>query len=290
MSAHMTGRFGTAQQTSWDWRAAVNFICGGAGSSLLAIAAVNGSGMPHSLAMLAGLALIGIGLVSVWAEIGRPWRAVNVTFHPQTSWMTREAFVAGLIALLVTGAIFTASTALLWAAGLAGLLFLYCQARIFKAARGIPAWREPSLLPLVVGTGLAEGAALAIVLDIAAGAASTGVLLVLLIVLVVLRAAAWWRYRSRMNGSSNLPNRTRETLASIHSVMLVAGTLLPLVAAGTAWAIPAWQTPAVVVAALLAIAAGWQFKFAVVTKAAQVQGYALGATLRRGHPLAETRR
>ena len=44
------------------------------------------------------------------------------------------------------------------------------------------------------------------------------------------------------------------------------------------------------IAALLAIAAGWQFKFALVTKAAQVQGYALGATLRRGHPLAQTRR
>ena len=286
----MTGRFGTAQQTSWDWRAAVNFICGGAGSSLLAIAAFGGSGLPHRLAVIAGLALIAIGLTSVWAEIGRPWRAFNVTFHPQTSWMTREAFVAGLIALFVAGEFFTASTALLWAAGLAGLLFLYCQARIFKAAKGIPAWREPSLVPLVVGTGLAEGAALAVVLGIAAGAAPTGLPLMLLVVLVAVRAAAWWRYRSRMNRSSNLPNRTRETLASIHSVMLVAGTLLPLVAAGTAWAIPAWQTPAAVVAALLAIAAGWQFKFALVTKAAQVQGYALGVTLRRGHPLAETRR
>ena len=39
-------------------------------------------------------AFIGAGLTCVWLEIGRPLRAINVFFHPQTSWMTREGIVA----------------------------------------------------------------------------------------------------------------------------------------------------------------------------------------------------
>ncbi len=38
------------------------------------------------------------------------------------------------------------------------LVFVYCQGRMLQAARGIPAWREPLLVPLIVVTGLAEGA------------------------------------------------------------------------------------------------------------------------------------
>ena len=100
-----TGLTGVApwHQTSWDWRAAANFICGGAGSGLVALgvlAGLAGSG-PLLPALFAGLMLVGFGLLCVWAEIGRPWRFLNVFSKPATSWMSREAWAA--VALFASG-------------------------------------------------------------------------------------------------------------------------------------------------------------------------------------------
>ena len=86
------------QQAHWDWRAAGNFVCGGAGSGLLAFTALSGARGPAAmLLLLGGLSLVGLGLLCVWLEIGRPLRALHVFFNPRTSWMTREGFVALLL-------------------------------------------------------------------------------------------------------------------------------------------------------------------------------------------------
>ena len=79
------------QQRNWDWRAAANFIAGGAGGGLLlfnALVSVE-PGLIRA-AILLGLMLIGGGLTCVWFEIGRPWRALNVYRHFGTSWMTAK--------------------------------------------------------------------------------------------------------------------------------------------------------------------------------------------------------
>ena len=82
-------------QTNWDWRAAGNFIGGGSGTGLVILAAVASTqGLVYWPLGLVGAVLVGIGLLCVWLEIGRPWRAMHVFYHPQTSWMTREAFVS----------------------------------------------------------------------------------------------------------------------------------------------------------------------------------------------------
>ena len=99
------------QQAHWDWRAAGNFICGGAGAGLVIFTVLSGlQGLAAPLAILAGLGLVGLGLLCVWLEIGRPLRALHVYFNPRTSWMSREAFVAALLLPATLGA----------AAGLAG--------------------------------------------------------------------------------------------------------------------------------------------------------------------------
>ena len=83
------------QQTSWDWRAAGNFIGGGAGCGLLLFATLaDAQGVLRQGLLVLALLLVSLGLLCVWAEIGRPWRALNVLFHPRTSWMTREALLA----------------------------------------------------------------------------------------------------------------------------------------------------------------------------------------------------
>lgn len=288
MSTAKLGRFGTAHQTNWDWRAAANFICGGAGSALLTLSMLHAfPGPPDGPATLLGLLLIGTGLTCVWMEIGRPWRAFNVLFHPQTSWMTREAYVAALIVVLLAAQLVTGTTALGYAAGLAALLFLYTQARILKAARGIPAWRTPAVVPLVVATGLVEGMAL-LVLLLAARGEFTSTIVTVLFALVALRAAAWMHYRRTLL-ASDTPQATRRTLEVMHRGVLFAGTVAPLALAAIAIVAPGSAALTGALAALAALGAGWHAKLLLVVRAAQVQGYALGKKLRRGHPLAATR-
>ena len=87
------------QQTSWDWRAAGNFIGGGAGTGLLVASSVFAASDASALTwlLLCALALVGLGMVCVWFEIGRPLRALHVFFNPHTSWMSREGFAALLL-------------------------------------------------------------------------------------------------------------------------------------------------------------------------------------------------
>ena len=52
------------QQAHWDWRAAGNFVCGGAGSGLLLFAALSGArGSAATLLVLGALALVALGLL-----------------------------------------------------------------------------------------------------------------------------------------------------------------------------------------------------------------------------------
>ena len=144
------------QQTSWDWRAAGNFIGGGAGSGLIVFSVLSGAqGTPLAALLLAGLALVSAGLVCVWLEIGRPLRALHVFINPRSSWMSREALVAPLLFALALGAIMGLRSFAPLAA-LAAIGFVYCQGRLLQAAKGIPAWREPMLAALIVVTGLAS--------------------------------------------------------------------------------------------------------------------------------------
>ena len=277
-------RFATTLQRHWDWRAAGNFVLGGTGSGLLAFTIVTaiGGGITPGWLVVFALALIGAGLLCVWMEIGRPWRALNVFRHPHRSWMTREGMVATFAMVAGLAAAATGSPVLLAVAGALGFVFLYCQARILKAAKGVPTWREPAIVPLIVATGLVEGcgvlAALAMVL-----LPPPAWLPVALALLVLLRWVAWHLYRSGLQRSqASVASQTR--LARLDpwlgpgSLLVVAlalgGTLLPPLPAAALLAL----------AGIAALVGGWALKVAIVTSAAQLQGYAFGR-LRHGHPL-----
>jgi phenylacetyl-CoA:acceptor oxidoreductase subunit 2 len=283
-AAHAGLRFGPAawQQTQWDWRAAGNFVCGGAGGGLIVLAALSGArGLALTALLLGGVALVGAGLVCVWLELGRPLRALHVFLSPRTSWMTREAIVATLLMPIALAAA-AGWPGTVWVAAALALAFFYCQSRMLQAAKGIPAWREPLLVPLVVLTGLAEGGGL-LLLAQPAREASQPLLLALVGALVLARLLVWQAYRRRL--AARAAPRALAALDSAGRWLLLAGSALPLallalVASGLAGG--ALAAPLLAVAGLLAAVAGSWLKFTLITRAGYNQGFALAHLPVRG--------
>lgn len=272
------------QQTSWDWRAAGNFIGGGMGTGLL-LASAFFTG-PDAAALIwlviAALALVGIGLLCVWLEIGRPLRALHVFFNPKTSWMSREAFVglllfpSGLLALL-------GLSGWLWIAAAVALAFLYCQSRMLPAARGIPAWRPRSLSAFMLVTGLCEGCGLLQIQSLFQQRFESYALLALAVLLLA-RIAVWTHYRRAVKAS--LAPRAGAALDRAGRFLWLAGTLAPMLLLGIA----ASMSSGAIQAALLAVAgvcaafAGANAKFTLVTRASFNQGFSLVKIPVRGVP------
>lgn len=251
-------------QQHWDIRAAANFVLGGTGAGLLvawALLSPAAQGSPDwRLFALAGIALIGAGLGAVWLEIGRKLRAIHVFFNPRTSWMTREAFVAVVVFALILISVFFNSPGWARAGAFAALVFVWCQGRILHASKGIPAWRLPEVVPLIVTTGLAEGTGLYLI-------AQPGPLgATLLGLAVIARALAWGRYRSALK-----PARARAALETAGRSLVQLGTVVPL-----ALALGSYFTPyAAMLAGVAALAAGWMLKLTLVIRASYNQGFAL---------------
>jgi phenylacetyl-CoA:acceptor oxidoreductase subunit 2 len=270
------GRIAPWHQPNWDARAAANFIGGGSGTGLLVAAATATAATGAAYRPLASvaLALVALGLACVWLEIGRPWRALHVFLHPQTSWMTREAIVA--LPLFGTGlaALWQDGGAYAWVAAALGAAFLWCQAQILKAAKGIPAWRTPRVVPLIVATGLAEGAGvLALACAFPATQALARPVAVALAVLLVLRALAWRAYRRPLAAP-------QAALAALDRAAPLFDGLGNWAAAGIAAAAAllvsdALAPPLAAAAGALALAGGWHLKFVLVARAAFNQGFAL---------------
>jgi phenylacetyl-CoA:acceptor oxidoreductase subunit 2 len=239
-------------QRHWDARAALNFILGGSGAGLMAAAALFEPPSPWPLAC--ALALIAVGLTAVWLEIGKKSRALHVLFNPYTSWMARESFAAMILFPLALGSILTLR--LIPAAAMAALVFLWCQARILRASRGIPAWRAPQVVLLVMCTGLAEGAGLALFFS------QEPLLLALFVLAVAARAWAWLSYDAATKSAVLAP--AGRSLLAIGTAGALACAVVGIGSAPFAWA-----------AAAAAVGAGWWLKFALVTRASSYQGFSL---------------
>jgi phenylacetyl-CoA:acceptor oxidoreductase subunit 2 len=278
MNASVLGKVAPWRQAYWDWRAAGNFIGGGSGAGALVCAAVE----PSSAAglTLIGLLLVGCGLLCVWLEIGRPWRALNVFLHPQSSWMTREALVAPLLFAGGAAGLWTGSRPLLAAVAGAACLYAYCQARMLHGGRGIPAWRHPRVVPLLMATAVAEGAGLGVAVTLALHSGAPSIRAVALLGgLVVVRTLVYAWYRRGLVGDG-APRRALDVLSGFGRRLVAIDAaacgcaLIGLVAPTAGWLAG--------VAALLAVAGGWWLKYTLVVRAAYSQGFALPTTPVRG--------
>lgn len=278
--------FSPRQQRNWDWRAAANFIAGGAGGGLLLCAALFGPGPAEArLAIVLALLLIGSGLTCVWFEIGQPWRALNVYRHISTSWMTREAVVALLVFAAGGLAWFFGQAMLQLLAGFLGLGFLYSQARILAANKGIPAWRHPRSVPLMVCTGLVEGAGFVLAI-LAISSVSVGAVPLLgLIALLAVRALLWRQYLVEL-AADGAPLGAIKVLRAINGRFLLLGHVLPAALVAMQMADLPGGGGFIFAAGLLAVAAGWFLKFTLVRRAAFNQGLALQHLPVRGRGIA----
>jgi phenylacetyl-CoA:acceptor oxidoreductase subunit 2 len=227
--------------------------------------------------------LAALGLFLVLLKIGRPSRFMFVLRQPGRSWMTREAWIAtGLFPLGAVAALL-ASPVLMAAAAVLGLSFLVSQAMILHEAKGIPAWRSPAIVPLIVATGMAEGSGMFLVAtallpplgpmaEIAAVAAT---------MLAALRAWTWGRYLTslRIEGA---PVRAIAVLDAFRPWLLALGLALPVALVVLAFVATTIAPALFSIAGLCMIAAGATLKFILVTRAGYNEGFALAHTPMRG--------
>jgi phenylacetyl-CoA:acceptor oxidoreductase subunit 1 len=273
-------------QQHWDWKAAGNFVCGGAGIGLFTFAAL-ASFWQSSLAALGwiAMALVACGLLLLLFKIGRPWRSLYVMLQPRRSWMTREAWVAAVFFPLGAVALWFASPALMFAAAVVGLLFLFCQAMILRAAKGIPAWRIPAVVPLIIVTGIAEGCGLFLAATALLQAPLAAAVAVAAVTLAILRFWTWRSYLAVL-ASEGAPTRMFAVFDAFKPWFFLIGLAVPaaLIALGflTANAI----APAFALAGLCIAFTGSALKLILVTRAGFNQGFALKHTPVRGSGIA----
>ena len=271
-------------QQHWDWKAAANFLCGGAGTGLFVFTALSDPVDPAPrLLGLASLGLIGLGLLLLLFKIGRPLRFIYVLRQPQRSWMSREAWVAGLFFPLALVALWLASAALNVATAIVALVFLYCQAMILKEARGIPAWREPRIVPLIVATGLAEGGGLFLLAALLSPslASLAGRVAAVVCLLAAVRDVLLRAYVAALR-ASGAPTRSLDILGGLQPWLLAFGLIVPLALIVLGFAVPPMEGVLFALGGLSAFGAGWALKFVLVTRAGYNQGFALQHTPVRG--------
>jgi phenylacetyl-CoA:acceptor oxidoreductase 26-kDa subunit len=266
------------RQTTWDYRAALQFISGGGGASLMAFTAVAAWLDPAWLwrTGLVAVGLVCLGLLAVFVKLGRRWRAFLVVLNPFTSWLTREALLAPIVVALGLAAIVLEDRLLGLLAGLVSLAYLYSQARLLQQARGIPAWRIPAMSWLICATGLAEGSSMLLI-----GAAifgSPGAWLPLAFgALIGVRLAVWHAYRRVLSAPGAAPTGTVHMLSNMQAPVLVGhGAALVLLLLGLL--LPALAPILALAAGLAGLLSGWHLKFGLVVRAAYTQGFALART------------
>ena len=257
------------RQASLDWRVRSNITFGAAGSGLAFTAAALsvGTGGHVIAAFLLAPLLVAAGIGLVWKESGQPKQFLQVFFRSDTSWKTRETLIAPVLVVATLVAAVLPFSLLLLLVMLASAGFLYAQARTLDNDGGAPAGR--SVLPLILGTGAAEGAALlAVVATLTFSSGAAGALR-LALVLALLRWLTWTIYRDGLGEAA--PRAFGETRVA---VMLWA----PIGLLAVAVLLPGFIGGLVaILAGLAAAGAGWWLKSVVLGQTPSVPGLDLPA-------------
>lgn len=276
-------------QRFWDFRAAMNFTMGGLGSGLAVAACLAwllgavGHAALVALYLAAGVA-IAAGLGFVFMEIGRKERFYYAILRPQSSWMSREVYAVGALYGLILLDLLMPAAALDLLIGIAAAAFLFCQARILHAGKGIPAWRVALMPWMLVLSGLFEGVAvlLAVIAVAPPGAALAPWLLGLGAALAIVNLVLWQAYRRGAADAGIGPFAQRE-IAALTPWLHGIGHVLPaLCLAGALVAGTELARLLAVLAGVAAVAGGGLWKFTIITRAGHQQGFNLAKLPQRG--------
>lgn len=287
-------------QKFWDMRATANFFFGGMSSGFAIMAFVaylfgEISGRSLTLAYVGAAAVMSVGLFAVFLEIGRKSRAIFALKKISTSWMTREIWAAiAFFALVATDFVFN-NFFLHVVTAVAAVAFLYCQARILHAARGIVAWRVAEIPVMLVTGGLLEGTGL---LAIANGLyprlfTTSQVCAIAGIILCCVGFGLWATYASRARVlkdddfyldilENHFSRPTRNAINAVKWPVHVIGHLLPILAIVFGYlskSQPQWLW---IVGGGLAVVGGLIWKSTVITRASHQQGFTLPTLPARG--------
>ena len=292
----LTGR----RQQFWDWKGATNFILGGMGSGLivmtwigLLLGNVNLNFVPWINA--AGAATMALGLLTLLFKIGRPFRILNALRRPQSSWMSREIYLAAVffpavgldfLPWLFGFSILSpqALTVLHALIGLCSAGFLFAQARILFAAKGIPAWRAPLIPWMIIATGLFEGVGILALAQAAfPGAfADPAYLITAGSMLAAANFLLWQIYRKKA-AAYGIGPLARKEFQSVSFLLVVAGHLIPWALLFAMQAQPDLGNSLTFgVAGLGILFGGWLWKKTVLLNASYQQGFALPRMPQRG--------
>ena len=274
------------RQKFWDFRAAMNFTMGGMSTGLVIIATFAHffSGLSTEVLLYLNAAAgagMAVGLFFVFLEIGRKARFMRVLLRPQSSWMTRETYAVAVFYPALLADLIWPSPGLHLLVALTALVFLYCQARILYAAKGVPAWRCDLIPTMLVMTGLLEGVGL---LGMAGGFAPWRFEASMIFIsasgaiLTLLNALIWQRYYAfaKRNG---LPPLARAELDRITPALRLLGHLAPLVLFMLS---TVFSESLLAFGGIAAVAGGVMWKFTVITRASYLQGFALPKMPQRG--------
>lgn len=278
MNSRSTARVASLRQTYWDWRSAGNFILGGSGAGVLIYSA---AGFGGRLLELLGAALIAGGLLGVWSEIGRPWRAMNAFRHGSTSWMSREMFVAPLVLAGASAAMWFNFPWLRWLAAALAVVYVYCQARMLNGGRGIPAWRNPRTVPLLMASGLAEGAGFGVLAGgLPLSTQTRPWPAVILAVFLLARFIAFLSYQRALPKEGAPGRALRRHSARFGRALGVLDVLAFALAISSALA--GGLLPLALAAALIAAATGWWLKYTLVIRLSYKQPFTVPMPVKRG--------
>jgi len=274
-------------QTLWDWRAAMNWCFGGIGGGLGLFAwigtltgAVSADGA--RIALFLAAASLALGLFFVFLKIGRKLRFWRAALRPQTSWMTRELYVAVVFFPAVLASLIFPNPAFFAIAGIGAAGFLASQAKILHLARGIPAWRAPLVPWMIIATGLLEGLGALTMLAALFGndVTVTRAFAWCGIAAALLTAALWVGYRKTAKAAGIGP-LARDQMAKMALPMHAIGHAVPAIiwAHGLLYVDPAVVTA---IGGLAAIGGGVYWKYMMLCRLGYTQGYALANLPQRG--------
>lgn len=236
-------------QTVWEWPAVANFTLGGIGAGFylwgILLALLRG-GAPGGVLLtivfsLGGPALVGLGLLALTTEAGRPMRGYNLFRHWRRSWMSREAIAAAVFMPTATLGWLVPHPALFAVAALAAIAFIVSQGFIVYRARGVTAWHAPAMPPLFVTSALTSGFGVLLLVAALAGIALGQGVIALGILSALANLVVWGVYLRKPDGDFQ---RATERLRSQQYWLTVGGLghglpmllLLGALVAGGGWA------------------------------------------------------